>query len=261
MGTKLSMAPVFYTLAQFKFNPITQMSEYIPGLQDHLRRIGYPDFRQDTLLSINIRRADEPQPEIHNIQQNRWCFTNAKGNEGYLLLSDSLVFHTTAYNTFDDFVMKSLDGLDLVHKAIELSYIDRIGLRYLDLISPRAKEKIDDYLAPSLLGLSTPIGGTLTHAYTETLSQIDGGTLVSRAVITDTGLAMPPDLVPLSLQLPPRLSSLTGRNAVLDFDYFAAQRLDGVESELIKAQLHASHEVITRAFHASVTEHAMKTWE
>lgn len=261
MGAKLSFAPVFYTLVQFKFNPITQMPEYVPRIQEHLRRIGYPDFRQDTLVSFNIRRTDEAQPEIQNLQQNRWSFTNAKGDEGYLVSSDSLVFHTVAYDSFDNFSDKALTGLSFMHKTIELAYIDRIGLRYLDFVSPKAGELIDDYLTPSLLGHSMLISGTLTHAYTETLSQIDGGTLIARAVITESGLTIPPDLVPLNLKLSPRFSSVSGRNAVLDVDYFVSERLDGVNMDLIRSQLHASHKIITDAFLASVTDHAIKSWE
>jgi len=261
MGAKLSLAPVFYTLVQFKFNPITQMPEYVPRLQEHLRRIGYPDFRQDTLFSLNIRRAEDPQPEVQNLQQPRWSFVNSKGNEGYLLLQDSLIFHTTAYNTFDDFSEKALSGLNLIHETIELAYLDRIGLRYLDLIVPSDEGKLDEYLTPSLLGLSTLVAGSLSHSFTETVSQIDDGTLIARSLISETGLAIPPDLVPLNLKLPSRVSSVACRNAVLDIDYFVTQRLDGIDIELIKSNLLTSHDIITKAFLASVTEHAIKNWE
>jgi hypothetical protein len=41
---KMSLAPVFYTLAQVQFNPIAQMVDYVPRLQEHLRLNGFPDF-------------------------------------------------------------------------------------------------------------------------------------------------------------------------------------------------------------------------
>jgi hypothetical protein len=42
MSITLSQAPVFYTLAEVKFNPIEQMKDYLPKLQDKLRLKGYP---------------------------------------------------------------------------------------------------------------------------------------------------------------------------------------------------------------------------
>lgn len=265
MGTKLTFAPVFYTLAQFKFNPITQIAEYVPRIQEHLRHSGYPDFQQENLVTLNIRRTDDPQPEMQNIQSTRWSFTDAKGHEGYLLFSDSLIFHTTEYVSFDSFSKRALDGLQLVHEMIDIAYIDRIGLRYLDCVMPNkepdTKDSIDYYLSESLLGLSSKVKGKLSHAFTETMCLINDGTLISRSIISENGLAIPPDLMPLKLKLPSRVSETSGRNAVLDIDYFITKRLDGVDIDKVNSQLITSHDIITSAFQASVTEHAMKAWE
>jgi len=261
MGVKLRSAPVFYTLAQFKFNSIAQMTEYVPALQEKLRRMGYPDFRQENQMAINIRRTEAPQPEVQSSQQNRWSFTNSKGIEGYLLLRDALIFHTTEYESFETFSQKAMAGLELVHEIVDLSYIDRIGLRYLDAVCPNEGDKVEDYLAPSLAGLSLAIEGSLNHAFSETAIQVDGGTLIARSVITENGLAMPPDLVPLSLKLPQKIADISGRNAVIDIDYFVTNRVDGIDKGFIDAQMNASHEIITKAFNSSVTEHAIKTWK
>jgi len=261
MGVKLRSAPVFYTLVQFKFNSIAQMSEYVPNVQEMLRRKGYPDFRRESQMAINIRRPDDPQPEVQSSQQSRWSFTNSKGSEGYLLLSDSLVFHTTEYDSFETFSTKALVGLGLIHEVVDLSYIDRIGLRYLDSIVPKPEEKVEEYLSPTLGGLSLAIEGSLGHAFSETAIQVGGGTLIARSIITGNGLAMPPDLVPLSLKLSSELAELSGRNAVIDIDYFVSNRIEGIDLEFINSQMDASHEIITKAFNASVTEHAINTWK
>jgi uncharacterized protein (TIGR04255 family) len=261
MGVKLRSAPVFYTLVQFKFNSIAQMADYAPSVQEKLRRRGYPDYRQESMMSINIRRPDDPQPEVQNTQQKRWSFTNAKGTEGYLLFPDALIYHTTDYDTFETFSKKALDGLALVHEIVELSYIDRIGLRYLDSISPKAGEKVEEYLSPSLTGLSSIMKGSLNHAFSETAMDIDSGKLIARSVITDNGIAIPPDLMPLSLRLPEKVSSISHKNAVLDVDYFVTQRFDGIDLDLIQKQMTASHKIVTVAFNAAVTTHAINTWK
>lgn len=261
MGVKLRSAPVFYTLVQFKFNSIAKMAEYVPTVQDRLRRKGYPDYREETLMAIDIRRPEDPQVEVQNTQKKRWGFISSKGTEGYLLFPDSLIYHTADYDTFSKFTKNALEGLALVHEIIELSYMDRIGLRYLDSISPKDGENVEDYISPSLTGLSSLIAGSLNHAFSETAMEIDGGKLIVRSVITENGLALPPDLMPFSLKLPERLSSLNGKNAVLDVDYFVIQRLDGIDLELIQKQMIASHKIVTDAFNSSVTEHAINTWK
>lgn len=261
MGAKLRSAPLFYTLVQFVFNPLAQMHEYVPKVQEALRRKGFPDFSQEGQMSINIRKTDDPQPEVQSRQQFRWSFANSGRTEGYLLLPDSLVFHATSYDSFEVFLEKALAGLSLVHEIVELSYLERIGLRYLDSISPREGERVEEYIQNSLTGISSLMEGELAHAFSETAMKIDGGTLIVRSIITENGLAMAPDLVPLSLSLPERLNSLKGRNAVLDIDFFIVKRIEGVNTGVVKKQLHDSHAIIEKAFHASVTDFAISVWK
>ena len=40
----MSNAPVYYALAQARFNPVAAMSKYVDQIQDRLRREGYPLF-------------------------------------------------------------------------------------------------------------------------------------------------------------------------------------------------------------------------
>lgn len=255
----MSLAPVFYTLAQVQFNPIAQMSNYVAKLQEHLRRSGFPDFRAENQVELTIRRLDEAEPDVKPTQHMRWSFTNTQRTEGYLLLSNALVFHTTTYDTFADFLKKVLYGLELVHEIVELAYIERIGLRYLDAVIPIGNDTLQQYLNPSLLGFSANLEGRLSHSFTETVTAIEDGNLVARAVITDGALALSPDLLPLQLELQPRFAEINGRNAVLDTDYFFAKRNDFNLIE-VENQLQKSHDVITSAFRVAVTDYAIEKW-
>lgn len=260
MGEKWSNPPVFYTLAQIKFNPIAQMREYVPEIQDRLRRIGYPDYQPEQKVEVAIRNPESPQPDVRPQQLTRWHFTNSERTEGYILHPEALVFHSTQYEHFEDFSEKVLKGLSLVHEVIELSYTQRIGLRYLDAVIPAADKTLADYLAPSLLGLSMSVPGQLTHSFTETVSRIDDGTLVARAVITEGGLAMPPDLFPMTLPLPNRFGEPSGQTAVLDTDYFVEHR-NKFNIDHARDQLWSSHTVIGDTFKSSVTDHAISSWK
>ncbi len=259
MGEKWSNPPVFYALAQVRFNPIVQMEEYVPELQDRLRHIGYPDYQQEQKIEVAIRKPASEQPDVRPQQLIRWSFTNIDRTEAYTLHPDALIFHSTQYVNFEDFSEKVLRGLSLAHEVIELAYVQRIGLRYLDAVVPANDDLLDNYLNPSLLGLSGAAPGQLAHSFTETVSQVNGGTLVARAVITEGGLAMPPDLFPMTLKLPDRLGQLSGRIAVLDTDYFVEQRKI-FDLNSVKEQLLVSHKIVGDAFKSSITEHAVSAW-
>ncbi len=260
MGEKLSYPPVFYTLAQIKFNPIARMEEYVPELQDRLRRIGYPDYQREHKVEVEIRKAATPQPDVRPQQMVRWNFNNIDRTEAYTLHPDALIFHSTQYAHFEDFSEKALKGLTLAHGVIELAYIQRIGLRYLNAVVPAGGNPLDNYLNPSLMGLSTVTPGQLSHSFNESVSQVNGGTLVARTVITEGGLAMPPDLFPMALALPDHLDKLSGKIAVLDTDYFVEHR-SGFDMDSVKRQLLASHKLVDETFKSSVTEHAISVWK
>ena len=255
----MSLAPVFYTLAQVQFNPIAQMSDYVARLQERLRRGGFPDFQVENQFELTIRRLDESQPDVQPQQHMRWSFMNAERTEGYLLLSNALVFHTTTYDTFADFLQKTIFGLNLVHEIVELAYVERIGLRYLDAIVPLDNDILKQYLNPSLLGFSAHLKGCLNHNFTEAVTVIEDGNLVARAVITDGALALSPDLITLQLKLQPRFTEINGRNAVLDTDYFVINR-NSFDIKEIEDQLLKAHDIITNAFNVSVTDYAREKW-
>jgi uncharacterized protein (TIGR04255 family) len=257
---KMSLAPVFYTLAQVQFNSIAQMTDYVARLQERLRRSGFPDYQVENQLELTLRRLDGSQPDIQPHQHIRWSFMNAQRTEGYLLLSNALVFHTTRYNTFADFLQKTISGLKLVHEIVDLAYVERIGLRYLDAIAPTDDDTLQQYLTPSLLGFSANLEGRLTHSFTETVTIIEDGNLVARAVITDGTLALSPDLITLQLELHPRFKEINCRNAVLDTDYFVVKRNNSFDLTEIEEQLLKSHDIITDAFNVSVTDYAKEKW-
>ena len=75
MGTKMNNAPVFYTLAQVRFNPVSVMGDYVPKIQERLRQTGFPDFRKEVLHRIELRQIEE-QPEVQTPAATRWSFMN-----------------------------------------------------------------------------------------------------------------------------------------------------------------------------------------
>ncbi|WP_372609311.1 TIGR04255 family protein [Halomonas sp.] len=254
MTTPALQAPVFYVLAQIKFNRIEQMASYVGPLQDALRRQGYPDFREDHQLHMQVTPG--PQLDVQRQQVERWVFTDQKRQEGVILLKDALIFQTARYSRFTDFRNAVLQVLEALHREVELAYVDRIGLRYLDAVIPSETHPLERLLSPGLFGLYREVAGEPRHSVTETVSGVGGGTLVVRTLISPQGVPLPPDLQPMSLQLDARIQASQDQEAaVLDSDYFVAER-ETFDSQAVARQLDASHEVISEAFRMATTEQA-----
>ena len=54
MGARLRAAPVFFTIAQVRFNPILSLEAYAPQIQERLRKEGLPDAQKGLLATINL---------------------------------------------------------------------------------------------------------------------------------------------------------------------------------------------------------------
>ncbi|HSH48629.1 MAG TPA: TIGR04255 family protein [Halomonas sp.] len=256
MTTPALQAPVFYVLAQIKFNRIEQMANYVGPLQDALRRQGYPDFREDHQAHLQVTPG--PQVEVQHQQVERWIFADQERREGVILLKDALIFQTARYSRFTDFRNTVLQVLDVLHREVELAYIDRIGLRYLDAVIPSQGYPLEHLLSPGLIGLYREVAGEPKHSVTETVSGVADGTLVVRTLISPQGVPLPPDLQPMSLQLDARIGESQGQEAaVLDSDYYVTKR-ETFDSQAVAHQLDASHKVIIEAFGMATTEQARR---
>ena len=255
---KLTKAPVFYALAQIHFNPVSLMGDYVPKIQERLRQ-KFPDFRQEMLQRIELKVGEKSDIQTHGMP--RWNFMNSKGTEGYLLHTDSLVFHTTKYDRFSVLLEQLLVGLKLIHEVVLLSYVERIGLRYLNAVTPYGQgEGLDKYLLPCVLGLSHASLGTLSHNFLETAFQNLCGTLGCRIVIRDNAIGMPADLHPLALRIEERFASIMGLHAILDYDQFAEERFD-FKVEDIESKLKLMHDLVSKVFEATVTPFALEQWK
>lgn len=263
VGQKLRQAPVYFTLAQVRFNPVLALDAYVPKIQDQLRRQGYPDVNKAMLSTFNLNvdsQAERGAPQVPVAQTLRYAFSNIAKTEGFILDQSALSYQTTEYQTFDGFAETFLKGLQVVHQAISLSYTDRIGLRYLDAVYPRTNEDLSQYLSEPVLGLYGKLNGSLVHAFSETVIKNGARMVVARTILQDGAIGFPPDLQPMDLQLPERFRILNGLHAILDTDGSHGHR-DVFDLNRILVHLTEVHSAVTEAFKATVTESAIQIWE
>ena len=263
MGQKMKNAPVYFTIAQVRFNPILSLETYLPSIQESFRKLGYEDFKPTIVATFNlaiVASGEGSSPQVPPTQRvSRYTFANMEGTRGFILEQNALSFQATDYDTFETFSGAFLEGLELLHKAVGIGYSERVGVRYLDAVYPRAGEKLSEYIVPEVMGLTSKLEHTLVHSFSETRAQTAVGTTISRTVIQDGPIGFPPDLAPHGLTVDERFTRLDGLHAIIDTDgsYDSREKFD---TQSIKARLHNLHDEIWKSFKATVTRHSLSVW-
>jgi uncharacterized protein (TIGR04255 family) len=268
MGNKMKNAPVYFTIAQVRFNTVWTLDSYAPAIQESMRKEGFPDAQKGILSTFNLTPVNLPasasevgQQQVPVAQTTRYHFNNMEGTSGFFLDQGALSFQTTDYDKFESFSEMLLRGLEIVHGAVGLSYYERIGVRYLDAVFPKAGEPVANYLDNSVVGLAGKIDGQqLVYSLSETVTQTPVCKVVARTIVQNGALGLPPDLQPIQLKLPKRFENLNGPHAILDTDGSYEQR-ESFNINNLKNRLLAIQKEISKSFRATVSPYALTVWE
>jgi len=263
MRKKLTNAPVYYTVAQVKFNHVLDLDNYIPTIQSKMRGMHFPDFKKEIVqrLDFPVLQAQQGQMVPPTMTtQTRYMFGDTAGQTAFLLDTNALTLQTTAYETFETFSGLLIKALEILNTALHLDYIERIGLRYLDAIHPfKDGEALSDFLVPGVLGLALRGHGQLQQSVSETVVETPAGKLVSRVIVRNGQIGLPSELTGVALVLAPRFTQRQGLHAIADTDAsFTRREAFGLFE--VKSRLAALHDEIDASFKATVTKHALASW-
>lgn len=256
MGEKMTNAPVFFTLAQIRFNHFSKLNDAIPDIQEQLRLAHFPDFRPENVQVVAFHGG------ATNIsQQARFVFGNIEGTANFILDNGSLTFQTTDYETFTEFSEMVQLGITTLNNAVPngLDYVSRLGIRYFDAVQPPEGETLSQYLITEVLGMSDRVS-QLIHSFSETRSSSEHGSLLTRVIIRDGKLGLPAEIAPLAPVVKGKFEQQTGRHAVIDSDAFNEKR-QPFDVARIMANLTGLHDDINSSFKQLVTEHAIESWK
>ena len=261
----MSSAPVYYAIAQAHFNPVAAMTKYVDQIQDRLRREGYPLFEPQSVTQLVVPGPGQGQqvpPQI--TQMVSWLITRSDRTSGFILAPSAITYHTTHYDTHNEFIPELLRGLAAVHEVATLDHVSRLGLRYLDAVLPRVGESVEQYLVGGLHGIefSGTRRYTLTESVfgTETGPLVPAGTLVSRVHRMTAPLGFPPDIQPSGLMISPKFEVKEQRvHAVIDTDHFVEGHMP-IDMDHLGEQLRSLHATIKSVFGATTTDHARDAW-
>lgn len=263
MGKKLTNAPVYYTVAQVQFNPVLDLDGYIPAIQARMREAHFPDYKKEVVqrLVLPFSNAEQGQMAAPTVTpQSRYLFGDIEGRSLFLLDTNALSFQTTCYDTFETFSETLLKGLGMLHDALHLDFVERVGLRYLDAIQPtKDGETLREFLVPEVLGFALRGEGQLQHSVSETIVLTAAGQLVSRVFIRHGHVGLPMELSGLAPSIDPRFTQQDSLHAIVDTDASFGHR-EVFELAKVGVRLTALHDEIVKSFNATVTDHAQASW-
>ena len=264
----LSKQPLVLALCQVKFSPVRQMAEYISKIQDEFRRQGFPIERTITATPGIVISAVGMQVNA----MERWEFRNRDETTSIVVTHESVVLLTTRYDRFENFAATLKRAVDTVLKITEQSefgVIERIGLRYVDVVEPRPGEDFRTYLRPGFHGPSDGLFRPATsHVFVRVVGRTEvkragqpftEGTLAVRVLQNNLGMDLPPDLVD---QTPRRSRTIEPGTLVtlIDMDHFIEGSFDPRTDEII-ALAYGLHDQVIEAFHEHiVTPEAIEVW-
>ncbi|MDC5609462.1 TIGR04255 family protein [Acinetobacter baumannii] len=268
MGSVLSKPPVFHTLVQININEIPNFKDVVDLIHQEFYKLGFIEKRKEEIEELEFT-SHVAQPKVKKMTS--WHFINFEQNAGFVINPNFIAFHTTNYNSFDDFIKNVLLAIDILNRHLDLVVIERLGLRYLDAVIIKDGEKIDNYLSRDLLSVQDTLGldnngFKIQHSMNEKIfvNAKLNETCICRVVsanLINSNPLLPQELVPLiqHLKIKKELTDISGLMTLIDLDASKTQlRLKTVEkSELIDI-LNKLHDNLSCVFESLVNVEAFK---
>ena len=256
---KLSKSPLVLVLCQLRFAPIMAMSEYFPRIQDKLRLNGYPLAKNAIIQEAMFTAAGAA-----SVKRERWQVQDKAASRSVVVAENFIVFQTTTYSVFEDFVRELNLAVDTLATEVKQLLIQRVGLRYVDLVRSGAGGAWTDFVQPGLQGLKseTFLEGTQNQLY-QSVANTSAGTMIVRLFQNREGQVLPPDLGEAD-DLKPRLDPAIVDNellTILDLDHFSTHQIE-YEKGWVGQQAWQLHDGLDQVFRKSlVTPRALEVWK
>lgn len=249
----LKNSPLVLVLTQVKFSAVMALDRFVPEIQEQLRHKGFPRFIRGQMQEILLTPNSPPKLSV----TDRYEFQDKDERLGIVLTTNYLAVQTNNYGCFKDFQEIFTTALLVVNRVLRVGLLERIGLRYVDLIRPGQNESLSQYLNPGLVGIDPKSVGvkSWTSRFEQT-GTTELGTLVTRC--TQLPQILPPDLFPSTLKYSIELKP-NEMGTLLDFDHFV-ERSEDFDTKRVVSITGELHNALDLAFRNSVTPYALERW-
>jgi uncharacterized protein (TIGR04255 family) len=251
---KLAKSPLIYVVAQVRIGAVLKMADYVPEIQEHMRKAGYDLFRPKEVRQLEFGPGGPREQVIH-----KWGFDRIEQTTGFVVQAESVIFHTTTYDTHETFFAELEQGLQIVQNALGISAAERFGVRYVDAFQADVGRELEEYLKEGLCGVPlAQIGARRSLLFTNLISDTDvGGRLVVRIGVNSDG-TLPQNLVPKDLLLGRSFDS-AHPIAVLDYDHFI-EKPEPFSVERALGRFNELHGILSAVFRETVSDVALESW-
>lgn len=257
---RLSKNPIALVLCQIRFSGIMGMeSQYLPGIQARLRSIGFKVNASGQVAQF-LMTPQGPQTQA----AKHYEFQNLERTESVVVAPDFVTYQATRYTCFKDFLDRLLQVVDEVSAVTNGLTVERIGLRYLDVVIPKPDESWQRYVQPGLRGIASPafkaqVDEQIHQVVTETKV---GGAMIIRVLSNSKGIPLPPDFATTKLALNVQGTVIDGQGAaVIDVDHFCIMPPTDYDTVAIGKRLWDLKHVILDVWKDQiVTKEALETW-
>lgn len=263
---KLKNGPLIYVLAQIQISPVLKIGKFVDDIQERLRG-DYPRLQKKTIQSVNLALLGSEKSAEVDLEKviethNRWLFTNEQETTGFILDNSSFALHTTDYPTFEPFLEWFRAGITILGEVVDVGLVQRLGLRYMDLIDPIGNDSIDQYVSEGLHGFPLHHIAETNDYSSQTISrgETSAGYLVARYTRSKEEISLPSDITPLVLPHDHKKRNPDKLAALLDFDHYRTETIKFSPDEIMK-RMRELHDATSTIFHGTATEHAFKKWQ
>lgn len=270
--TVMKNPPVYFALAYVGFDSVRALSNYVPEIQDTLRKHGYTKYNEQVQSRILVEsEGEKTTPKIQLQEEKSWTFGHPDQKSNFLLTESSLSFQVTLYHGHTAFFDDMLKGLNVVSEIVGISTITEVSIRYFDAVLPTPGVALSKYLAsdePSELSLdSEALKHRVTNSYsvfTSTIEVADKpvyGKLMIGTNWFDSKVGLPPEVLPEGLKFEDRFYlEEPQKHLVVDFQH-ALEVESPCDSTLINSIFLQLHAAMKTAFGGVFSAFAMSEWQ
>lgn len=253
-------APLAYVLAQVVFQPILNLDGKIPQVQEALRT-KFP--RIDSLKPLDIVVGG--LTNLNTMPKSTiWDFTSEDKHDAVRLMQNMMVFHTTAYENYEEFAARSEWAFSAVIDVIGRPFLIRQGLRYIDFLFTNDNKHpnffvSDEFRSAPQLGIQE----TVEFGLSSSQYCLTEGKLVIKYAWGYDQPGLPIELQPNTLA-PSNIAQLaqatnTKTSGVLDFDRFI-ELDEAANVKIIMDRFKTMHGDLSTTFKTVATPEALKYW-
>ena len=253
---KLYRSPLILVLAQIRFSPVLKMEEYVPSIQAELRKQGFSWYRSEQIQEVIFMGS-----EVKAEPKKRWVFATRDRREAVILAPDFVVYETLQYDIFETFINQFKPVLELLKMQASLDFVEKVGLRYIDLIRPSDGKAANDFICESLRGLAKEqLNATAALHQFMIQANTPEGDLFIRSFENTGPDYLPPDLISTHMDFEVTIGEKE-LFRILDIDHISKTQNIDFDPTILIDKLWALHESSEEAFRAATTPEAIEFWK